>query len=91
MGGRRQGRLLADGADFDEFETKRSSRDVNPEIPLLTLLVMLSLLADDRSTISRTVAPVRVNDARAQRGLPPIPPIWTVSRGDLAEPKQPSS
>ena len=84
------------GQGFDEFETKRSSGDGNPEIPLLTLFVMLNLLADDRSTISRTVAPVEVNDARAQRGLPLIPPMWTVSRGDLVElcstsggPKQP--
>ena len=72
--------------------------DVMLEIPLWTLFVMLTVLADDRVAIRRTVAPVKVNDARAQRGRPLIPPMWTVSGGDLIElcsttvrPKQPRS
>jgi hypothetical protein len=76
------------GLPIDEFETKRLSRDgATPifEIPLWTLFVMLSLLADDRSTIRRTVAPDEVNDERARRGRPLIPPMWTVSGVDLIE------
>ena len=77
---------------IDECET------VMLEIPLSTLFVMLTVLADDRTAIRRTVAPVKVNDARARRGRPLIPPMLTVSGVDLIElcsttvrPKQPRS
>ena len=46
---------------------------------------MLTVLADDRTAIRRTVAPVKVNEARARRGRPLIPPMWTVSGVDLIE------
>ncbi len=42
------------------------------------LAVMLAMIADNRIAVTREVAPVKINAARAKRNKIPIPAIWKV-------------
>ena len=46
---------------------------------------MLAMIADNRVTAKREIAPDKLNAARLRRGRPAIPPLWKVGPSPIVE------